>query len=594
MKMSSRKTMLTAAVLVTLSSGTTYAATPETVDSQDLFHANRLVTDPAKNPAVEETSVGDQYEASISGQKKTSSSAQAPETSTQVKPARLRWESVDARLAARNNEPSFNLSAQKAKPVIITAEDIRREEKLAAKEGRPVRELVGDVNMNRPIPPPRPKKSTSHTEAESYVNGAAASTSTNAMSSTDHPRSAQASVASNEMYRTPSGSGRQMSEQAAVASGQAYAPFNAQHTDQQAPGSTQHGYISQTAPNTVTSSNTPSPDIMQQAERMAQTPSSGSGRQMSEQAAVASGQAYAPFNAQHTDQQAPGSTQHGYISQTAPNTVTSSNTPSPDIMQQAERMAQTPSSGSGRQMSEQVAVASGQAYASFNAQHTDQQTPGSAQHGYVSQTAPNTITSSNTPSPDIMQQAERMAQTPSSTLPSATVSSAGAVAEVEQRPSRSHYSQLPHEEFSLTPAAENGAAPRQPEKFEALGGMPAQRPIAPAVKDVAPAVERSVRPEGVPALSPRQVTQNNVDDLAGISDEVRRHILAGQLAMEVQLQRDPSVAGMRAITKVLRENTTLTRLQKIDFLIGFGRALHRSGLPRQQEALLIKTIAESF
>ena len=454
MKMSSRKTMLTAAVLVTLSSGTTYAATPETVDSQDLFHANRLVTDPAKNPAVEETSVGDQYEASISGQKKTSSSAQAPETSTQVKPARLRWESVDARLAARNNEPSFNLSAQKAKPVIITAEDIRREEKLAAKEGRPVRELVGDVNMNRPVPPPRPKKSTSHTEAESYVNGAAASTSTNAMSSTDHPRSAQASAASNEMYRTPSGSGRQMSEQAAVASGQAYA--------------------------------------------------------------------------------------------------------------------------------------------SFNAQHTDQQTPGSAQHGYVSQTAPNTITSSNTPSPDIMQQAERMAQTPSSTLPSATVSSAGAVAEVEQRPSRSHYSQLPHEEFSLTPAAENGAAPRQPEKFEALGGMPAQRPIAPAVKDVAPAVERSVRPEGVPALSPRQVTQNNVDDLAGISDEVRRHILAGQLAMEVQLQRDPSVAGMRAITKVLRENTTLTRLQKIDFLIGFGRALHRSGLPRQQEALLIKTIAESF
>ena len=454
MKMSSRKTMLTAAVLVTLSSGTTYAATPETVDSQDLFHANRLVTDPAKNPAVEETSVGDQYEASISGQKKTSSSAQAPETSTQVKPARLRWESVDARLAARNNEPSFNLSAQKAKPVIITAEDIRREEKLAAKEGRPVRELVGDVNMNRPVPPPRPKKSTSHTEAESYVNGAAASTSTNAMSSTDHPRSAQASAASNEMYRTPS--------------------------------------------------------------------------------------------------------------------------------------------GSGRQMSEQVAVASGQAYASFNAQHTDQQTPGSAQHGYVSQTAPNTITSSNTPSPDIMQQAERMAQTPSSTLPSATVSSAGVVAEVEQRPSRAHYSQLPHEEFSLTPAAENGAAPRQPEKFEALGGMPAQRPIAPAVKDVAPAVERSVRPEGVPALSPRQVTQNNVDDLAGISDEVRRHILAGQLAMEVQLQRDPSVAGMRAITKVLRENTTLTRLQKIDFLIGFGRALHRSGLPRQQEALLIKTIAESF
>ena len=88
--------------------------------------------------------------------------------------------------------------------------------------------------------------------------------------------------------------------------------------------------------------------------------------------------------------------------------------------------------------------------------------------------------------------------------------------------------------------------------------------------------------------------RDNGEDLVGVSDEVRRHILAGQLAMEVQLQRDPSVAGMRAITKVLRENTTLTRLQKIDFLIGFGRALHQSGLPRQQEALLIKTIAEAF
>ena len=38
MKTSSKKTMLTAAVLVALSSGTTYAATPGTVDTQELFH----------------------------------------------------------------------------------------------------------------------------------------------------------------------------------------------------------------------------------------------------------------------------------------------------------------------------------------------------------------------------------------------------------------------------------------------------------------------------------------------------------------------------------------------------------------------------
>jgi hypothetical protein len=146
----------------------------------------------------------------------------------------------------------------------------------------------------------------------------------------------------------------------------------------------------------------------------------------------------------------------------------------------------------------------------------------------------------------------------------------------------------------LTPPAENGAPPKQPDRFGALGSTVEQHPVAAPVKDVTPSVEHSVRPAGVPDLAPRQVIRDNGEDLAGVSDEVRRHILAGQLAMEVQLQRDPSVAGMRAITKVLRENTTLTRLQKIDFLIGFGRALHQSGLPRQQEALLIKTIAEAF
>ena len=155
MKMSSKKTMLTAAVLVTLSSSTAFAATPGTVDSQDLFHANRLVTDPGKHPALEENSAPDHYEASISTQKKGSAPQPAAAPVKALQPARLRWESVDARIAARNNDPSFTLAAQKAKPVIITAEDIRREEKQAAKEGRPVQELVGVVNMNRPAPPPR-------------------------------------------------------------------------------------------------------------------------------------------------------------------------------------------------------------------------------------------------------------------------------------------------------------------------------------------------------------------------------------------------------------------------------------------------------
>ena len=428
MKMSSRKTMLTAAVLVTLSTGTTYAATPGTVDTQDLFHANRLVTDSAKGATLEEQSAPDRYEASISAQKKevaTASAAAKAAPARTVQPARLRWESVDTRLAARNNDPSFSLSAQKAKPVIITAEDIKREEKLAAKEGRPVQELVGDVNMNRPVPPPRPKRSA---EPQHPVDQAGTNASI--------PASAAA----------VSGANRQ--------------PFT-------------------------------------QAEMY--TPS-----------AV------------------------GAPSRTSP----------------AASMPQS---------------------------HAQQYTPsGSAQ--------------TNTPYAPAGTRASAIEES-SSALPQTSISAA---AEAQQKPSRPRYPQLPHEEFSLTPPAENGAVPKQPDRFEVVGSSSTQHPVVAAVKDQTPVVEHSVRPEGVPAIQPRQVLQNSNEDLAGISDEVCRHILAGQLAMEVQLQRDPSVAGMRAITKVLRENTTLTRLQKIDFLIGFGRALHRSGLPRQQEALLIKTIAEAF
>ena len=402
MKMSSKRTMLTAAVLLTLSSGTAYAATPGTVDSQELFHANRLVTDPAQKPAVEENAAPDRYEASISAQKKASVAAPTTAPAPSVKagqPARLRWDSVDARLAARNGDPSFSLSAQKPKPVIITAEDIKREEKLAAKEGRPVQELVGDVNMNRPTPPPKPKKLLIPSSERPVMNSPAANS---------------------------------------------FVP-----------------------PQTNVS----------------------------------------PASAQ---------------------------------------------------------------------QHAMRQDSGVAQP--------------IAPPPVMERQAEKTGQN-ASVLPTSPPVSAP---EAEQRPEHPRYPQLPHEEFSLTPPAENGAAAKKPDRFEALGSTNVQHPAVSPVKDHTPAVEHSVRPDGIPELAPRQIPQNSEADLAGISDEVRRHILAGQLAMEVQLQRDPSVAGMRAITKVLRENTTLTRLQKIDFLIGFGRALHQSGLPRQQEALLIKTIADAF
>ena len=456
MNMTSKKTMLTAAVLVTLSSSTVYAATPGTVDSQELFHAHRLVTDPEKKAAVEESATEDHYEASISTQKKASMTSSP--ASAQVKaaqPARLRWESVDARLAARNSDPSFSLSAQKPKPVIITAEDIRREEKLAAKEGRPVKELVGDVNMNRPVPPPRPKRPVLPTE--------------------QNPASETDAVMYPDMQKPPATTTPQGYGQYSAGSGGMYVPAP--------PAGEQHSAAVQGSGNTPRMQTT----VPAAQERV---------------------QVTAPTSQGYSAQQG---TEHGVL----PDTSVS---------------------------------------------YIRQQEMGSAGRNSVA----------------------------------APASVASAAATQQQPPARPHYAQLPQDAFSLSPSAEDGAAATQPERFESLDSVSKERPAVAPVRDRTPVAEHSVRPDGVPALDTRQSVQNTGDDLAGISDEVRRHILAGQLAMEVQLQRDPSVAGMRAIAKVLHDNTTLTHLQKIDFLIGFGRALHQSGLPRQQEALLIRAIAEAF
>ena len=366
MKMSSKKTMLTAAVLVTLSSGTAFAATPGTADAQELLHSDRLETDRSENSAAEEIAVSNRGTAPASSEKSSEagSSAQSAASEKVQEPTRLRWESVDTRIAERNTQPSFTLAVQKPKPVIITAEDVKHEEKQSAKEGRPAQELVGDVNIHRDTPPQNPVQPVT-------------------------------------------------------------------------------------------------PPI------------------------------------QHVVQ---------------------------------EQTAQLP------------------------------------------------------------------AEKPVQAVQDKTVQSSSSNVEenAEQRPSRPRYPQMPEKSFSLEHPTDIGSVPKQPERFHVLEENSVQRLNSPVTKDSIPVVEHSVRPEGVPAFSSNEIEPNGDADLAGISDEVRRYILAGQLAMEVQLRRDPSVAGMRMIAKVLRENTTLTRLQKIDFLIGFGRALHRSHLPRQQEALLIKALAEAY
>ena len=437
MKGSSKKTMMTAAVLIALSSGTASAATAGTVDAQELFHANRLVTDHARQPQMKETAASDSYEASISGQKKPAASPPAKGTAKPApqRVARLHWDAVDTQLAARSETPAFTLTAQKAKPVIITAADVKREAKQAEKEGRAPLPLVGQKNMQGEGLP--------HVEV----------------------------VPQNEAPR--------------VMPPHPVAP--------------------------------PSP-----VKEMPQPPAP----QMPAPPAMQSGQTAMP----HAPQSA------------LPMPVQMNPVPAPTHVQPP------------MPVSSPIAPAV------------------------------------RPPAPMPAAPAVQPVAPAAGAVVAATAARDGADAE---RPPRPRYAQMPHEEFTLNPPADAPAPPKVPQRFDSLDAPRLQEMQRDRQQAAQPMPEHSVRPAGVPALSV-QSQQTQDETLGDISDEVRRHILAGQLAMEIQLKKDPTVAGMRALTQILRENTTLTKLQKIDFLIGFGRALHLSNLPRQQQALLIKTIADSF
>ena len=75
---------------------------------------------------------------------------------------------------------------------------------------------------------------------------------------------------------------------------------------------------------------------------------------------------------------------------------------------------------------------------------------------------------------------------------------------------------------------------------------------------------------------PKQIQVERPPEFEGISDEVVRHIMAGEYAMRYQLSRDASEPGVYRLTQVLNRNTGLSHLQKIEYLMGFGRAINRS------------------
>jgi hypothetical protein len=93
---------------------------------------------------------------------------------------------------------------------------------------------------------------------------------------------------------------------------------------------------------------------------------------------------------------------------------------------------------------------------------------------------------------------------------------------------------------------------------------------------------------------PQQIQVERPPEYEGISDEVVRHIMAGEYAMRYQITRDASEPGVYRVAKLLKQNEGLTHLQKIDYLIGFGRAINRSKLPEYKKKSLVDAVLQAW
>lgn len=185
---------------------------------------------------------------------------------------------------------------------------------------------------------------------------------------------------------------------------------------------------------------------------------------------------------------------------------------------------------------------------------------------------------------------------------------------------------LPQEQL---PPVARAAAPQPPEGKsgnrppQPLQGQPgAQPPMPPQAGSLQPPVagdgvqppadkqdgrhhhhRRHVRPyQPGPQQPPRlrRDTPRTVDygarepEFAGISNEVYRHIKAGIFAMTMQLSQEPTEHGVYELARILCANDKLTRLQKIDYLIGFGWAINHSRLSDWQKGALIDAVLQAF
>ena len=172
---------------------------------------------------------------------------------------------------------------------------------------------------------------------------------------------------------------------------------------------------------------------------------------------------------------------------------------------------------------------------------------------------------------------------------------------------RPRYGHLPYDRFTLTAQKNNSNVVTYPSVFKELTPY-CQGAAVNTLNGIGKVdgTDRYEEAEGLVATTIKQdeaikeldieqiAAQVDVSDLSGISDSVKYNIIAGELSMRIKLAQNTDTQSVVDLTKILKNNNELTRLQKIDYLIGFGRAINRSGFSKRQKDELIQAVADNF
>lgn len=194
-------------------------------------------------------------------------------------------------------------------------------------------------------------------------------------------------------------------------------------------------------------------------------------------------------------------------------------------------------------------------------------------------------------------------------VPAAT-GSTGPAAQSEYRPPQPQAAEVPRQE-SPRQEAPVPAVRQEPRRMvqlhpEGLYASRRQRPVAdaPGAQEQQPAYreekrdlspQQAVQPTApVQQPLPKQIEVERPPEYEGISDEVVRHIMAGEFAMRYQLSKDATEPGVYRLTQILVKNEGLSHLQKIEYLMGFGRAINNSNLSEYRKKALIDAVIQSF